>query len=121
MAAKKSATKKKPKKTELRSLKDLGEVPGIREQRKRTAKGGGGGDTFMHEQREQDAEEAKLGAAAKDVKQCHLLAQEAALRLSAARKSTSTRPAIKHDLERVVELAGDIGDTAKDALEALGR
>ena len=118
------AAKKKSKGGTRRKLtavpKDLGTASGVAEARQ--TKGGGAVEkTFMHDQREQDAEEAKLGEAAKDVKQCHLLSQEACLRLSAARKATSTQTAIKHDLERVVELAGDIETTAADALEALGR
>jgi len=114
MAAKKKAAKG--------GARDLGTASGVAEARQTKDAGNGKGDkSFMHEQREQDAEEIKLGAAAKDVKQCHMLTQEANLRLSAARKATSTQSAIKHDLERVVELAGDIGGTARDALEALGR
>lgn len=114
------AAKKKTKSNLKAVPKDLGTAAGVAEARQ--TKGGGKGDkTFMHEVREQDAEEAKLGEAAKDVKQCHLLVQEANLRLGAARKATSTQTAIRHDLERVVELAGDIETTARDALEALGR
>lgn len=77
--------------------------------------------TFMHEQREDDAAEAKLGTAAKEVKACHLLAKEAATRLGAARLATSTPGAIAHDLERVVELAEDVSKSAKNALALLVR
>lgn len=77
--------------------------------------------TFMHEQREQDAEEAKLGQAAKHVKECHGYAREAFSRLGTARLATSTHEAIGHDLERVSELAADIQETADKALKELRR
>lgn len=76
-------------------------------------------DTFMHDQRERDAEEVKLGQAAPHVKQCHLLSKEATTRLGAARMSTSTPEAIMSDLKRVVDLCADMKGEAKDALKKL--
>lgn len=97
------------------AAKNLGTATGVAEAREK--KGG----TYMHEQAEEDANEAKLGEAAKEVKRCHLLCREASARLAAARMSTSTPDAIEHDLDRARVLAGQIEETASEALRLLPR
>lgn len=78
------------------------------------------GDIF-DETAKRDALEVKLGAAAKHVKECHGLAREALMRLTAARLATSPSGAVRHDLERVAELAQEIHGEAQNALGALVR
>jgi len=77
--------------------------------------------SFMHAQREIDAEDTKQGVAAKLIKATHGLAQELEKRLRTARMATSTPEAIRHDLERVIELAADVTESAQESLKALGR
>lgn len=74
---------------------------------------------IFEETAESDAAETKAGQAAKHVKACHLLSREAEKRLGAARLETSPSSAIKHDLERVLELCGEMHDSARLALEAI--
>lgn len=79
------------------------------------------GQTFMHEQREQDAIDERHGEASKSLKQTALYANELAARLAAARKVTSSVPAICHDLQRARELAALIEETAVEALSLYQR
>lgn len=74
---------------------------------------------FMGQQAEEDAQEAKIGEAAKETKRCHLLSKECEHRLRMARMATSTTDAIQHDLERVLDLAADISQAASAALKLL--
>lgn len=78
-----------------------------------------GSRTFMHEQREKDAKDAKLGQAASHVKEAHGLALELFTRLRTARLATATHEAIRHDLQRVVDLCQDVEDSASKALRKL--
>jgi len=70
---------------------------------------------------EDDAAEQKLSESAKAVKRAHLLSAEAQNRLKTCRLATSTTPAIRHDLQRVIEICEDLSQTASEALHALGR
>lgn len=68
-----------------------------------------------------DAAEAKLGEAAKTIKQTHLLSKESTNRLGVCRMSTSSTESIRHDLKRVVEISKLLGDSAREALKQLGQ
>lgn len=122
MAAKKTAKQASKKATP----RDLGKATGVAEARRSKKKGGEDdpppdmADVF-HQTAEEDAAEAKMSESAQSIKRTHLLAMEQEKRLRAARMSTSTHFAIKHDLERVIELTGEIADEAQSALDALGR
>ena len=77
-------------------------------------------DVF-EETKEDDASDAKLSAAGKRVKSCHLLIQEANALLIAARRETATNGIIRAELERVMELSRDIYEEAEYAQKALDR
>lgn len=80
------------------------------------------GDTnFFQQQREDDALDERHGEASKSLKQTALYANELAARLQASRKVTSSVPAIRHDLERVLELAALIQDEGQQALDLYSR
>ena len=74
---------------------------------------------IMQETAENDAAEVKLGAAAKHVKQCHLLTQEAHRLLQAARSETASTQIIDAELARVMVLAGEIHEEADEARRGL--
>lgn len=70
---------------------------------------------------EDDAAEMKLGEAAKTIKNAHALAKEATNRLAVCRLVTSPTSAIRHDLERVVEVAEALSLECVEAGNQLGR
>ena len=81
----------------------------------------GSPEDFMDRQADEDAENTKLGAAAKHVKAAHLLIKEADLRLRSSRTATAPQSAIRHDLQRLVELIDEVKTEGGLALEALAR
>lgn len=118
--AKKASTTAQPK-----SGLDLGTASGIREERPSHHSSmddyNDGGRTFMHDQREEDALEAKLGAAAKLIKSGHGYVAEMNLHYRIARSATATQAVIRANLERIEVLGQDIIESAKASIEALGR
>jgi hypothetical protein len=128
-AAKSGKAKSKPKAD--KPGVDLGTATGIREARQQparsvTVRGNDDDDRpdlgeIMHEQREEDALEAKLGAAAKLIKAGHGYVKETDLHYRVARSATATTAVIQLSLERVVVLGQDIIESAKASIEALGR
>lgn len=106
--------------------RDLGTATGVAEARQRTPKNPPAQDRedladVFKDTAEKDALEAKLGEAGKEVKRCHQYSQECFRRLACARLATSEPDAIKHDLERAVQLSVAINNTATEALRLLGR
>jgi len=64
---------------------------------------------------EDDAAEVNQGEAAKDIKAAHALSREIHNRLATCRLATATHDAIRHDLDRVVELCEQLRDVTESA------
>lgn len=103
-----------------KKTKDLGEAEGVAEARatKTRAKAL---DEIFDETAEDDAENAKLGVAARHVKACHLIVKELELGLRLARAATTPAGTIGHLIERVIAGGRDAIHEAQQAQAALGR